>query len=278
MAKKMWNAVVAGGAVAVFTAMAAAPTDAATGGVSYSQVTVNGGKPIVIGIQEVVSVPVTFRMTTSRTWAWPPLFLLYRGKLGEMGSDTLYSGFGYSDDACPTEGKGNCVVDDGVLDIDPKSHIEGNGYAGTWKSCARLSLPGGDSVYTDLKHPVQVQRATRVTVNAAPEPVLFGKTITVTGKVTLANWEKHTYQGYAGRTVSLQFKADGTSSYKTVKKVTSSSTGALKTTVKATESGTWRWNYYGNSTAGAKASAGDHVVVSPGVREMHGPRVMHAAG
>ncbi|MFB8087768.1 hypothetical protein [Streptomyces sp. NPDC055992] len=268
MAKTMWNAVVAAGAVAVVTAMTAAPAGAATGGVSYSQLSVNGGKPIVIGIQEVVSVPVTFRMTTTRTWDWPPLFLLYRGELGDLGPNNLYSGFGYSDDACPTEGRGSCVVDDGVLDIDPKDDIKGNGYAGTWKSSALLYLPGED-LFTDLNHPVQVQRATRVTVNAAPEPVVTGKTITVTGKVTRANWETHSYQGYAGRTVSLQFKADGASSYTTVKKVTSGSTGSLETTVKAAKSGTWRWNYYGNSTSGAKASTGDHVIVWSGVRVMH---------
>ncbi|MFE7573943.1 hypothetical protein ACFU5Z_04345 [Streptomyces sp. NPDC057521] len=271
MAKKLWNAVVAGGAAAVFTAMAAAPTDAATGGVSYSQVTVNGGKPIVIGIQDEVTVPVTFRMTTSRTWHWQPLVYLFRKKADFWESDDISSGFGASDHSCPTEGKGSCVIDDGQLSIDPKA-IESNAAAGAWKSAAYLSLPGGDGVSTNLNHTVQVRRATRVTVNAAPEPVLFGKTITVTGKVTLANWEKHAYQGYAGRTVSLQFKADGASSYKTVKKVTSSSTGALKTTVKATDSGTWRWNYYGNSTAGAKASTGDHVVVSSGVRVMHAAR------
>ncbi|MCX4449082.1 hypothetical protein ACIOEZ_12275 [Streptomyces sp. NPDC087866] len=269
MAKTMWNAVVAAGAVAVVTAMTAAPAGAATGGVSYSQVSVNGGKPIVIGIQEVVSVPVTFRMSTTRTWDWQPLFSLYRGKLGSPESDTLYSAFGASDHACPTKGRGSCVIDDGVLDIDPRYTIEGNGYAGTWKSSAELSLPGGDSVFTDLNHPVQVQRATRVTVNAAPEPVVTGKTITVTGKVTRANWETHSYQGYAGRTVSLQFKADGASSYTTVKKVTSGSTGSLRTTVKAAKSGTWRWNYYGNSTSGAKASTGDHVIVWSGVRVMH---------
>ncbi|MEU2023113.1 hypothetical protein ABZ565_13215 [Streptomyces sp. NPDC016469] len=271
MAKTMWNTVVAVGAASVFTAMAAVPADAATGGVSYSRVSINGGKPIVIGIQDEVTVPVTFRMTTSRTWHWQPIVYLFRKKADFWESEDISSGFGASDHSCPTEGTGSCVIDDGILTIDPAA-IEANATAGAWKSAAYLSLPGGDGVSTDLKHAVQIQRATRVTVNAAPEPVLWGKTITVTGKVTRANWETHTYQGYAGRTVSLQFKADGTSSYKTVKKVTSGSTGALKTTVKATGSGTWRWNYYGNSTAGAKASAGDHVVVSSGVRVMHAAR------
>ncbi|WLQ33845.1 hypothetical protein P8A18_10475 [Streptomyces castrisilvae] len=269
MAKRMWNAAVAGGAAAVFTVMAAAPAGAAKGGVSYSQVSVNGGKPIVIGTQEEVAVPVTFRMTTTRTWDWPPMVYPYRGKLDLVSSDMLYSDF--STNGCRPVGKTGCDFD-AKLYINPKYAIDGNGDAGTWKTAADLPLPGGDHVLNDLNLPLQVQRATRVTVNAAPEPVVKGKTITVTGKVTRANWATHTYQGYGGRTVSLQFKADGASAYTTVKKVTSSSTGALKTTVKAAESGTWRWNYYGNSTSGAKASSGDHVIVWSGVRVMHAAR------
>ncbi|OKJ76237.1 hypothetical protein [Streptomyces sp. CB02460] len=272
MAKTMWNAVVAVGAAAVFTAMAAAPAGAAEGGASFSRVSFNGGKPIVIGVQEVVEVHGTFRMTTTRRFDYGPTVYPYRGSL--EGGDTLWNVITGSD--CRPVAKGICDFQE-WLEIDPR-HIDfGNEDAGTWKLAAEVSYVGDDYDKDDLNIPVQVQRATRVTVNAAPEPALFGKTITITGKVTRANWDTHTYQGYAGRTVSLQFKADGTSSYKTVKKVTSGSTGALKTTVKATDSGTWRWNYYGNSTAGAKASDGDHVVVSSGVRVMHGPREMHTA-
>ncbi|PZT75158.1 MULTISPECIES: hypothetical protein [unclassified Streptomyces] len=273
MAKKRRNVMGAAGAAAAvaLTALTAAPAGAASGAVTYSGVSINGGKPIVIGIQEEVTVPVTYRMTTSRTWDWPPVVYLYRGKVDYWKSDSLRSGFGGSDNDCPVQGRGSCVVNDGRLSINP-TVIETNGAAGTWKSGAYLSLPGGAGVSTDLNRSVQVQRATRVTVNAAPEPVIKGRTITVTGKVSRANWEKHTYQGYGGRTVSLQFKADGASSYTTVKKATSSSTGALRTTVKATTSGTWRWKYYGNSTSGAKASSGDHVVVWSGVRIMHAAR------
>ncbi|BFP53146.1 hypothetical protein SCMC78_29530 [Streptomyces sp. CMC78] len=82
-----------------------------------------------------------------------------------------------------------------------------------------MYLPKGAEDVDDKELPLQVKRATRVTVNAAPEPARKGGTITVTGRVTRANWNTHTYQGYGGRTVSLQFKAAGSSAYKTVKKV-----------------------------------------------------------
>lgn len=269
MTKTMWNAVVAGGAAAIFTAMAAAPAGAAEGGVSFSRVSMNGGKPIVIGIQEEVEVHGTFRMTTTRKYQYGPTVYPYRGRLD--GGDTLWNSITTSDCRVVDKAKGICDFEE-WLTIDPR-HIDfGNEDAGTWKSAARISFVGDAYDIDDVNLPLQVQRATRVTVNAAPEPVVKGKTITVTGKVTRANWDTHSYQGYGGRTVSLQFKADGASSYTTVKKVTSNSTGALKTTVKAAESGTWRWTYYGNSTSGKKSSAGDHVIVWSGVRVMHAAR------
>ncbi|WP_406447237.1 hypothetical protein OG782_00625 [Streptomyces sp. NBC_00876] len=257
----------------MFTGVAAVPAGAAEGDVSYSRISVNGGKPIVIGIQEEVTVPVTFRMTTSLKWDFAPMVYPYRGKLGGEDEDTLWTNIHNYD--CEPAGRTGCDFHE-ELSIDPRYPNFGNEDAGTWKTAAYLALPGDDYVVDDVHVPVQVQRASRVTVNASPEPVVKGKTITVTGRVTRANWDTHTYQAYAGRTVSLQFKADGASAYTTVKKVTSSSTGALKTTVKAAKSGTWRWTYYGNSTSGAKSSTGDHVVVWSGVRVMRGPREMQA--
>lgn len=258
MGRTMWSAVVAGGAAVVFTGVAAVPAGAAEGGVSFTQVTVNGGKPIVIGVTEEVEVPASFRMTTRLRYDYGPTVFPYRGK-PDTG-DTLHSSVITSD--CKVVDKANGVCDfKEWLYIDPRNLDFGNEDAGTWKTAARVFLVGDAHDTDDKDLALQVKRATRVTVNASPEPVAAGKTITVTGKVTRANWDTHTYQGYAGRTVSLQFKAAGASSYTTVKKAMSSSTGALKTTVKATEPGTWRWTYYGNSTSGAKSSTGDYVAV-----------------
>ncbi|MCG7208218.1 hypothetical protein [Streptomyces arenae] len=258
MRKMMWSAVVAGGAAIVFTGVAAVPAGAAEGGVSFSRVTVNGGKPIVIGVKEEVEVRAAFRMTTTLRYDHGPTVLPYRGKLDS--GDRLYSAVITSDCEVVDKAKGICDFDEWLY-IDPRHVDFGNEDAGTWKTAGRVFLPGDAQDTDDLNLPLQVKRATRVTVDASPEPVAVGKAITVTGRVTRANWNTHTYQGYAGRTVSLQFKAAGASSYTTVKKVTSSSTGALRTTVKATKPGTWRWTYYGNSTSGAKSSTGDYVAV-----------------
>nr|WP_257895199.1 hypothetical protein [Streptomyces anulatus] len=252
------RAVVAGAAAAVFTGVAAVPAGAAEGGVAFSRVTVNGGKPIVIGVKEEVEVYATFRMATKIKHKSAPMVFPYRGKLSNM--DTLWNSIITSDCRVVDKAKGICDYEE-WLSIDPRHYEFGNEDAGTWKTAAKLYLPKGAEDVDDENLPLQVKRATRVTVNASPEPVVKGKTITVTGKVTRANWDTHTYQGYGGRSVSLQFKAAGSSSYKTVKKATSSKTGALKTTVKATGPGTWRWTYYGNSTSGPRSSSGDYVAI-----------------
>lgn len=258
MGETMRRAVVAGGAAIVFTGVAAVPAGAAEGGVSFTRVAVNGGKPIVIGVKEEVEVRAVFRMTTKLRYDSGPTVFPYRGKLDS--GDTLHSAIITSDCEVVDKAKGICDFEEWLY-IDPRNYDFGNEDAGTWKTAARVFL-AGDAHDTDDKNlPLQVKRATRVTVNASPEPVTKGKTITVTGRITRANWDTHTYQGYAGRTVSLQFKAAGTSSYRTVAKAKSSKTGVLKTTVKATGPGAWRWTYYGNSTSGAKSSTGDHVAV-----------------
>ena len=46
-----------------------------------------------------------------------------------------------------------------------------------------------------------IQRYSKLSVNASPEPVAKGKTITVTGKLTRANWETHDYRGYTNQPV-----------------------------------------------------------------------------
>ncbi|MFI8006481.1 hypothetical protein [Streptomyces sp. NPDC086010] len=258
MGKTMRSAVVAVGSAIVFTGVVAVPAGAVEGGVSFSRVAVNGGKPIVVGVKEEVEVPAVFRMTTKLKYRSGPTVFPYRGKTDR--GDTLHSAVITSDCKVVDRAKGICDFEEWLY-IDPRNLDFGNEDAGTWKTAARVFLPHDGQDIDDMNLPLQVRRATRVTADASPEPVAAGKTITVTGRVTRANWDTHTYQGYAGRTVSLQFKAAGTSSYTTVKKATSNSTGALKTTVKATRPGTWRWTYYGNTTSGAKSSTGDYVAV-----------------
>ncbi|OIJ96634.1 hypothetical protein [Streptomyces colonosanans] len=106
-----------------------------------------------------------------------------------------------------------------------------------------------------------IQRYSRLTVDASPEPVKKGGTLTVTGKLTRANWETRKYAGYGLQSVQLQFCKKGSHTYTTLKTIKSGSTGNLKTTVKATGSGYYRYVFAGASTTPAVASTADYVAV-----------------
>ncbi|NEA67079.1 hypothetical protein [Streptomyces sp. SID12488] len=86
-----------------------------------------------------------------------------------------------------------------------------------------------------------VRRLAKLTLNATPEPVKKGKTITVTGKLTRANWDGANYTGYGNQAVKLQFRKNGTNTYTTVKTIRTAANGDLKTTVKATVDGFFRY-------------------------------------
>ncbi|MFJ4692911.1 hypothetical protein [Streptomyces sp. NPDC088766] len=135
-----------------------------------------------------------------------------------------------------------------------------NSDAGTWNIGA---LAINDSGYTAKGGfgTVKLLRASKLTADATPEPVKKGKTLTVTGKLSRANWDSNTYAGYSAQPVKLQFRKKGASAYTTVKTVKTSTTGALKTTVQATADGYFRYTFAGTSTTPAATAAGDFVDV-----------------
>ena len=243
-------------------------------GITVSDIVINKGRPIVVGTSKVVEPSLTFKITlpsgysTSDPSRYDAFPFLYRGALPQdlAGSMDNYIGPGGYTCYEQSDKKAEC---EGSLYIDPHpSHdeVDSNSDATTWKTGVSLLLfKANGNVAAHERETrsltVRLKRAATVTVNASPEPVVKGKKITVTGKLTRADWATKKYGGYGGRSVSLQFRETGTSSFVTVKKVTSSSTGALKTTVTASKDGTWRWSYGGNDTTGGATSGGDHVDV-----------------
>ncbi|MFD3611559.1 hypothetical protein ACFWXA_26480 [Streptomyces atroolivaceus] len=256
------------GALAL-SAFAAPVAQAADTGITVSRVVVNGGKSVIVGTSEEKEPPITFRVTlpsgyTSAdmsTWSARPF--LYHGTTVAKGAESggLRTGI-YT--CYPTTPR---IADcEGSLYIDPRYDLDSNNDATTWKIgvLTQLWKPGGGlkaEQPVTASGTVKVKRWAKATVNASPEPVTKGRTITVTGSLKRADWVKHTYTGYAGKSVSLQFRKKGSSVYSTVKTATSSSTGALRTTVKASVDGYWRWSFGGSSTSGTATAAGDFVDV-----------------
>ncbi|MFF7210511.1 hypothetical protein ACFZAU_08190 [Streptomyces sp. NPDC008238] len=255
------------------SALSAPTAHAADTGITVSNIVVNNGKPIVVGTSKVVEPPMRFNIALpagystadpSRYDAFP---FLYRGSINTAAdSGENFIGPGgytcYEIDSKHARCEGNLYIDP-----DPsQEHVDSNSDATTWKVGVSLRLwkAGGGLKAAERETrstTVQLKRAAKATTNASPEPVTKGKPITVTGKLTRANWSTKKYGAYSGRSVSLQFRAKGSDTFKTVKKATTSSTGGLKTTVTASVDGYYRWVYYGNSTTGVATSASDYVDV-----------------
>ncbi|MEU6954486.1 calcium-binding protein [Streptomyces sp. NPDC045714] len=217
---------------------------------------VNGGKPIVVGTKSKQTVPYTVTATDDSGIAGAAAFIWIGSSVDAEDS------FGFG----PNEKSISCKVVNattttckGTITLTPGLML--NSDATWWRVGVAAGANDGQELERDAVSKVRVQRFSKLTVNASPEPVKKGKTITVTGKLTRANWDTGTYKGYSKQSVKLQFKKKGAKSYSTVKTVKTSSTGTLKTTVKASADGTWRYSFAGTPSTPAVSAKGDFLDV-----------------
>jgi hypothetical protein len=230
--------------------------------VTFSNMKVNSGKNIVVGTTNVVSFPVTYTVThaadldtSSDNFATGPL--IYHGS----SMDTADNVFISDDPATCTAASSTVLSCKGVINIRPADGDLWNSDAGTWGAGALAVTSNGDEKEQGGLGTVKVQRYSELTVNAGPEPVYKGKTITSTGKLSRANWEDNAYHGYTNQPVKLQFRKAGTSTYTTVKTVYSDQYGNLKATATAQYDGYWRFSFAGTTTTPAVSATGDIVDV-----------------
>ncbi|MEV6178013.1 hypothetical protein ACIHAR_23775 [Streptomyces sp. NPDC052016] len=241
---------------------------------TFSGVRVNNGKPIVVGTSGKLSVPVTFKVTHAADLdiTSDEVLLdveLYRGTSYQNIANLLWG----DDWPTCTATSTTTATCKGTIDIRPAEEL-GNVDNTTWKAGGYAydfndQDPLSDDidwskvgyVEQDNLATTRLQRLSKLTVNAAPEPVKKGATITVTGKLSRANWDTGLYGGYSTQPVKLQFRKKGSTTYSTVKTITTSTTGGLKTTVKATVDGYYRFTFAGTTTTPAVNAAGDFVDV-----------------
>ncbi|CAM5654117.1 hypothetical protein [Streptomyces aurantiogriseus] len=238
----------------------------------FSGVKVNNGKPIVVGTTKV-SVPVTFTVTHAADVDLNADdieldVVIYRGTVADPANVLLGDDWPACTNASATVS--NCK---GTVDIYPTEELSNAdattfkafGYVIDWNDVdpfaedidwTKVGYAEQDALAT-----TKLVRQSKLTVNASPEPVAKGKTITVTGRLTRANWDTNTYTGYSGVYAQLQFRKKGSTTYSTVKSVKTTSTGGLSTTVKASVDGYYRYTFVGTTTASAVSAAGDFVDV-----------------
>ncbi|MFE9498965.1 hypothetical protein [Streptomyces collinus] len=192
---------------------------------------------------------------------------LYRGTL-DAPSKTLEG----DDFATCSPTSSTAATCTGTVDLYPGEGELKNADAGSWSVAAEATaFNGQDPNNPDLSKvgyaehgdmaTTNLQRYSKLTADAGPEPVAKGKTLTTTGKLSRANWEDNLYHGYTSQPVKLQFRKAGTTTYTTVKTVSSDSSGNLKATATAAYDGYWRFSFAGTSTTPAVSATGDYVDV-----------------
>ncbi|WP_406168295.1 calcium-binding protein [Streptomyces canus] len=224
-----------------------------------SKVTINGAKGVVVGT--TAAKKFTVSLTASHSAGIQDAYIdLWHGKDLDNVDGYLPPNEGAASCTAVNATTSNCKL---TITAVPGSDLYMNALAGTWHVTAGVLAndEAGSIYWNDFYSTHRVQRLSKLTVNAAPEPVKKGKTITVTGKLTRANWETRKYAGYTAQPVKLQFRKKDSNTYTTVKTIKTNNRGDLKTTVKATVDGFFRWSFAGTSTTPAVNAAGDFVDV-----------------
>ncbi|MGW0187100.1 calcium-binding protein [Streptomyces sp. NPDC003362] len=239
-------------------AVPAAQADEVEGDTTISNISVNGGKSVVVGASATKTITISFTVKDN-SGVENAMALPFRGTdLDHADSAALPNTADYySTCTAVNSTTANCKA---TYDFTPGENAI-NSAAGGWKLWILASGKDGDFVQKDNAKSFNVQRLSKLTVNASPEPVKKGKTLTVTGKLTRANWDAAKYSGYSGQSVKLQFRKSGTSTYTTLKTIKTNTYGDLKTTVTASADGYYRYSFAGTTTTPAVSAAGDYVDV-----------------
>lgn len=246
-------------AALLLTAGAGVPAHA-DGGPVITKVVVNKGRNILVGPTAVTKFSAQVTATDPSGVIVADVQLWYGASRDDATGSISYD--------AP-----NCHVDSSTIttctmnfqvkaDTRDMVNVVSNDKAGTWHVYASAFSKDRVQSTVDSYATVKVQRTSQLTANAGPEPVKKGKTLTVTGKLSRANWNTRKYAGYSGQSVKLQYRPKNSTTYTTLKSVTTNSTGQLKTTVKATADGYYRYAFPGTSTTPAINAAGDYVDVT----------------
>ncbi|CCK29294.1 hypothetical protein BN159_4915 [Streptomyces davaonensis JCM 4913] len=226
---------------------------------TVSNVTVNAGKNLVFGTTTVKTFNVSLTATHASGIADAYIDLWH-------GTDPVNDIDGYFP---PNEEAATCTAVSATtsnckltITASTYDNLLFNSLAGNWHVTAAALSNDGEIYLNDFYKTHKVQRAAKLTVNASPEPVAKGKTITVSGKLTRANWETLGYSGMpSGQSVVLQFRKKDSTTYSNVKGIKTLSGGALKTTVTASTDGYYRFTYAGITSTAAVNATGDFVDV-----------------
>ncbi|KUN85108.1 hypothetical protein [Streptomyces griseoruber] len=257
MRRTPWAAAV--GAAALVLAAATGAHAEGRGDVRVTKTVVNGGKNVTVGTSRTVTYPIAVTVKDDSG---------VKG-ITDLSTFNKTNGYGFA----TWDGDSSCVkksatvsVCTGTMTVDPgwiaeSDDTDSNRVAGVWQVNATVKAKDGDYWISDHIAEYKVKRASKLTTVITPERVANGTQVTVTGKLSRANWEDLKYHGFTGQEVRLQYKKAGTAHYSTVRTVKTGSAGKLSTKVTVTAAGSWRWYFPGTTTTARIVSAGDAVTL-----------------
>jgi hypothetical protein len=252
---RIYSAAVAACGVVALSALAlpAAHADEQYGDTYVTGVVVNSGNPVVVGTgARTVSVAVT---ATDPTGISEINATLYHGAYAAQDSTVPAA----TDCGPTTDATTTCTL---TFNLTPGTAPANDALAGTWSVSAYAIAADGDAQFLENAATFSVKRDTRLTADATPEPVKWGKLLTVKGSVQNADWAAGAFTAApAGRSLTLQFRPEGCSAWSAVKTASTAADGTVSTTVRAYADGDYRWSYAGTDTTAAAVSPADHVDV-----------------
>ncbi|WP_330459741.1 hypothetical protein OIB37_24435 [Streptomyces sp. NBC_00820] len=252
--RRAW--VLAGGAAALTLLAATGAHAEGRGDIRVTKTVVDNGTDVVVGTTKTVTFPIAITVKDNSG---------VKGltHVSAFNSSNGYGFFDWTGSSCAKKSSTTSVCT-ATMKVDPawipdSDDIDSNKIAGVWQVNATVKANDGDYWISDRIAQFKVKRAAKLTTDATPEPVAKGARLTVTGKLSRANWEDLKYHGFTGQQVRLQYRAAGAAHYQTVKTVTTGDDGKLSTKVTATSAGSWRWYFPGTTTTSRIVSAGDAV-------------------
>ncbi|MFI1825283.1 hypothetical protein ACH41E_02350 [Streptomyces sp. NPDC020412] len=132
------------------------------------------------------------------------------------------------------------------------------GSAGSWR--IRVAATGSTTASGIGAH-ATIQHASRLTVNATPEPAHNGSLITAYGTLTRSNWNTRRYVGYGGQQLHLGFRRTDEPYYVRLATKTTDRRGNVKVALRAYRDGSFRYDFYGTPGVRYAASTPDFVDV-----------------
>jgi hypothetical protein len=246
-------------------AKAAAPRALATStadSTTVSGVTVNGGNSARVGTTNTQTVTVKWKVNGG-SMLYGSHASIWRGADQESGLEQWMNSEEFDADIDPCVQSGDTTFScTATFKLDPLNYLT-NEDAGAWKINLWAITDAATDVDTANAKTWYLQRWSRLSTNAAPEPVAKGKTITITGTLERANWDTHKYAGYTQQTVRLQERSL-TGSYATTSSHstgTGSLAGVEKQTRTATADRCYRYKFEGTTTTPPVTATGDCVDV-----------------